>query len=363
MKKLCLGFLLVSFLSIVWVQGCSQGNNQEATTEVTAEAATETTNNTEATKETATGPEPGPEAGPEPGPEPGPEATLEDGPEATPEEATSSEVSDETVAEAEAVEETTDEASDEMLTDGGAGETTTDGGASDSPAQETVPEAPVKTFNFTGAVFDFFASGNPPIKDVKVCVHQQSQYACATTDASGKFTLYKLPHDTDLNISFVNTQKQLMPLIVPLNVPVSEIDGNGNYNHRVGLLSEQVAKLVALSMGVANVDLTGKAHIVADIHDKQLNTIQGATVTMTPTGGDGPHYLTATGTKNPKQETSQPGIAVYFNVPPGKTYSVTYKHTSKSCKAWPSTVRNTTSSAAQFEAFKGFLIVTSGLCQ
>jgi hypothetical protein len=236
-----------------------------------------------------------------------------------------------------------------------------DGGMlSDAMQPETVPETPKNTFNWAGHVFDFFTPGNPAVSGVKVCVYQNTSIKCSTSSTSGKFVLFHLTLNADYHVTF--EKAGWMPLVVPIHVPRTSLDGHGEFIHRVGMVAEQTAKLVGTLMGVNNVDLTNKAHVVVDVHESQQNTVAGVSITMSPQNGQGPFYTTTSGTKNPKPETSAAGLAIFLNVTPG-TYEFSYTHATKSCKNWPSTIADSTGKKSKGLALKGYLLVTSGLCQ
>ena len=251
--------------------------------------------------------------------------------------------------------------------DSSSGKCHVDASTPEQPSPETPDQTMTEfskktTFHFKGRVFDFVSNKSPLIEGVKICILNQPKIACETSDKGGRFVFHDLPLNVDLYFTFKDDAKKLVPLMVPLNVPLSSLDGNGYLNHRVGLITLTIAKGLAVVMGVRNLDLTGKTQIVADLHDKRLDPIQGATVSVSPKTGQGPYYLTGSGTKNPGGVTSVPGMAIFFNVDPGKTLLVNYKHPCRKCQAFPTSVRNTKGTASKIKTFKGWLIVTSGIC-
>ncbi|HAA58137.1 MAG TPA: hypothetical protein DCE42_25465 [Myxococcales bacterium] len=358
MKRVCVVSLLTLCLALGWFGACSPPESSEKVAEKTAEVVKESVKEkvTEATAEpiqdTSETPDAAVEPSSEPSVEPGLEAPIDQGVESVGEK--SAEPTQEPVADVSGV----------------------DGGSEGVPENlEQTPETmgekvvemmpdtpPKKTFTWAGAVFDFFTPNNPPVGGVKVCVYQKPAISCSTTGtAAGKFSLAGLSVDTDYHVTF--EKSGMTPIVVPIRVPASSLDGNGHFTHRVGMLSEQTAKQVAIGMGVSQIDLVNKAHVVADVHDGQQNPASGVGVSMSPMSGQGPFYITSSGTKNPTPQTSSAGIAVFFNVTPGTTYEFSYSHSSKTCKSWPTTISDATGVRSKGLALKGFLLVTSGLCQ
>ncbi len=385
-----LGLLLLCFcMLLIWGGGCSPAPGDEAVTEASSEpGASEPSGNESSTNETASEPgkEPGAEPGKEPGKEPAPESTSDDGAEATTEAVAEnasesvdeplSESSDpdggsqEDVSEApaerlaesvgEATTETTSEhvaeATPEVVADGGATETITES------TPEPVAEKYQGQFYLFGGVSSAVASGNPPIEGVQVCVLNDKSIPCVTSAKDGKYRLNGLSYDTPYYITYTSTKLKLQPTMMPLYLSSKLNPVPGSVDIRLELLKESEAQLIGQLLGVQNLDLKTKSAVTVDIRESRLVSVAGATVTASPSGkGLGPYYLTQTFQNHSKKETTAMGLASYLNLP-ADTYEFTFKHPSKTCKEWFTSIPGTNGSAkAVIPA--GWLVYVFGECK
>jgi hypothetical protein len=169
-------------------------------------------------------------------------------------------------------------------------------------------------------------AGLDDIPGAQVCVYDDATIPCVTTDANGSFVLAGLPPRTNLSVAVTKTGYS--PILKPIRTGSAPMDGSSN-PIRMTLTSDPqppigvpvswstTGQLAFFALGPS--DAGGLA---ADI---------GASVTLAPSGGNGPFYVTSDGYFDTSATATEGGgIGYYYNVPPGN-YTLTFMDPVNNC--------------------------------
>lgn len=191
----------------------------------------------------------------------------------------------------------------------------------------------------SGIVTDF---GTPdPLEGMDVCVFGQPGIPCATTDATGAYTLMGVP-----------VAEGAIEFTGPSRFP-SLFWGEGPMEDQVldyNLLSTLAAAVLALSLGEEIDDSLGHLALAATDAD---GLAAGVSFTMTPSSG-AIGYLTPKGIDPMLTETSQVGFAGWLNVDVGEV-EITASHPTLTCVPGPGALVGATPDALRIDITAGYL--------
>lgn len=252
-----------------------------------------------------------------------------------------------------------DESTQESGLDGGLVEETPESSVENTP--ELLSDKVLSTFLLRGQVVEFLTPNQPGIAGVDVCLYQRATPPCVKTAQGGGYSLYGVPHNTDIYLQFSAPSLDLMPMIFALHADSSVVQSN--HMQRAEMITRTLGTQIASLLGVNNVDLVGKSHMLAQIHEYQptLNPVSGATVTMTPSSGIGPIYLPEAGQTSASATTSS-GIAIFFNVDPNQTYHFRFSHPQRNCYPDINAQRDPVQGTTYAKGIAGAMVVSSWIC-
>lgn len=217
----------------------------------------------------------------------------------------------------------------------------------------------------SGAVGNFTpGAGLDPLEGVSVCVFEQPDIACATTDATGHYKLSGLPAGEDLLISY--TKPDYVAQIGMLSTGSADIGPV-----EIRLAPESSAELLFALIG-ATWPLGETGGVTFGAYPTTTgggigptDGIAGYAVMMAPDSGTGPVYVDNSEIPNTElTETSAPGWGLYANVDPG-TVGITFTKAGKPCDrvrpgyGWESSFSGGT---LQVPIITGYLTAGAVLC-
>ncbi len=175
-----------------------------------------------------------------------------------------------------------------------------------------------------------------------MCVFGQAGIPCATTDATGAYTLMGVPV-AEGAIEFTGPSR--FPSLFWGEGPME--DQVLNYN----LLSTLAAAVLAVSLGEEIDDSLGHLALAASDGDSAL--VSGVTFTMTPSSG-AIGYLTPEGIDPKLTETTQVGFAGWLNVDVGEV-EITASHATLTCVPGPGALVGATPDALRIDVTAAYL--------
>ncbi|MCA9672620.1 MAG: hypothetical protein KC503_43800 [Myxococcales bacterium] len=182
-------------------------------------------------------------------------------------------------------------------------DSTIDGLVGDGPVGDLGPSRTI-----TGTLKTFATS--TAVDGAQICVTGVSPApACATSDSSGNFTLPGAPNRDFLlevtktgYVDFVLTHRQ------------------GQTSTSVSLLMIPTTVAVGVATAVGTTLQVGKGFVIFTVTGTVLD---GTTIALTPTSGEGPYYGDATGVPNTTNTaTTSGGTAVILNINPAASYDL-----------------------------------------
>jgi hypothetical protein len=172
--------------------------------------------------------------------------------------------------------------------------------------------------------------GVQSLPGVQVCVYNMPSIPCATTGADGVFTLTGLPVMSDIALTL--NKDGYYPVIKPIETAHADMDGTPSYMY-MGLTTAPQPPL-----GGTTVDWTSKGQVAffaVGPHfgnpDAGAQGDPGATVSLTPAGGNGPFFLTDGNTFDLTAKTFVDVQGWYYNLDPGQ-YSLVLGDTNNDCE-------------------------------
>jgi len=208
-------------------------------------------------------------------------------------------------------------------------------GSGDASSTGSVP-----TVTLTGIVTDF---GTPdPLEGMNVCVFGQDGIPCATTDATGAYSLMGVPV-AEGAIEFTGPSR--FPSLFWGEGPAE--DQILNYN----LLSTLAAAALAVFLGEQIDDSLG--HLALAVSDGDGTLVSGVSFTMTPSSG-ALGYLTPDGIDPQLTETTEVGFAGWLNVDVGEV-EITASHPTLTCVPGPGALVGATPDALRIEVTAAYL--------
>ncbi len=197
-----------------------------------------------------------------------------------------------------------------------------------------------ETVTLSGVVTDF---GTPdPLEGMDVCVFGLDGIPCATTDATGAYTLMGVPVSEGA-IEFTGPSR--FPSLFWGEGPME--DQVLNYN----LLSTLAAAVLAVSLGEEINDNLG--HLALAVSDGDGALVSGASFTMTPSSG-AIGYLTTTGIDPKLTATTEVGFAGWLNVDVGEV-EITASHPTLTCVPGPGALVGATPDALRIDVTAAYL--------
>jgi hypothetical protein len=166
------------------------------------------------------------------------------------------------------------------------------------------------TANLAGMVYEYQASGyQAPIPGAKVCVVGEPSIDCANTDMFGKYELRGAPIGETAVVFSAESFTS--------SVATVTLDADAELSQRLATHND----LLLLS-AAAGVTLKAGTGLIVP----QFYGLAGATVSISPSKGDGPVYFNAENVPDPSlTSTTKSGLVAFGNLPPGE-YTVTYEH-------------------------------------
>lgn len=185
--------------------------------------------------------------------------------------------------------------------DGGAGTGGTGGAPVDAGPTMTV----------SGIVTD--SNTQAAVANAQVCVTfpKLAPKPCTNTDTSGQYSLAGVPQQRDVTISYDATG------YIPADVYTHT--GTADLTIPLNMLSTTAATAFATLLGKQLDPTKGVIFAVANtMVDGGVGRFSGASFALSPTSGDGPYYVDATGKPNTSlTSTSVAGLAAFLNTDPG----------------------------------------------
>jgi hypothetical protein len=176
-------------------------------------------------------------------------------------------------------------------------------------------------------------AGAPPVSGAKVCIYQMATIPCATTDATGHFTLTGLPLGSQLlmTVDKAGYRSVAEPIVTPgADAGVAEIAVT------TGAIGMALVSDAAPPVGAA-IDWTTTGQIqffalgTGAITGVGPVGAPGTTVTMAPMSGVGPAFLTADNTFDASATTLIDVVGAFYNVAPG-SYTLTMNGPGVDCE-------------------------------
>ncbi|MFO0570129.1 MAG: hypothetical protein U0263_31085 [Polyangiaceae bacterium] len=199
-----------------------------------------------------------------------------------------------------------------------------DGGGSGGKGDPTV--------DVSGVVTELASTQpRPPVAGVEVCALDLPSVPCATTDATGAYSLHAVPANYQGALTF--SKAGYLTGIAPGMTETEDLVAD------TSVAPEALAKTFAGLAGFAW-PLGERGVLGIDVLDELGNPIEGATVTPLGDGFDGPVYASAAGLPA-KELTQTSSIGAAFAVFPAGKATITVTHPSRTCtlgwRGWPST--------------------------
>ncbi len=201
---------------------------------------------------------------------------------------------------------------------------TAEAGADSSLPDASIPDVEVSDAGEAGAAPD--AGAGVPVAGATVCVYQTPSIACATTDATGLFTLRGLLPMT--NVPITVAKDGYRPALVPIQTASTNMDGT---SRPIDLERVQWDPVQPDPMDwTRNAVVSFFAIALLPGYQLMFGGDPGASVALTPMAGDGPYYVRDDGTYVPDASTLVATAGIYANLPPG-TYELTIRDTNHDC--------------------------------
>lgn len=196
----------------------------------------------------------------------------------------------------------------------------------------------------TSAAKNFDATQYPGVQDVQVCVYGESSVPCATTDASGKYTL-AVPAGAAVTLSYNKTGYQ--PYLygvaaqsagatddAPAILITTTAFGN-SFLTMAGGTPDPAKGQILFGGGTIGSSPGAIYHEMFGAYDYYY--APGYTVTISPAATVGPVYVSASWVPDPSLTASSNAGWGIFQAPPGK-YTLTYSAPDLSCGTTTTTV-------------------------
>ncbi len=216
-------------------------------------------------------------------------------------------------------------------------------GGADAGAGPFVSGQVVDGSNLTAAG-NFDATKYSPLQGVQVCLYGQSSVPCATTDASGKYSL-AVPAGTAFTVSYVKTGYQ--PTLYAIGAQTS-----GSTDDAPAIFLSSTSSFTSLgTMAGAPPDPTKGTILFGGgtigpspgaLYHELFGTfdyyyVPGYSVTIAPAATVGPIYVSADWEPDPSLTASSSAGWGFFQAAPG-TYTLTYSSPTLNCGSTTTTV-------------------------
>lgn len=203
----------------------------------------------------------------------------------------------------------------------GGGESADTGMPADAGAV-VVDAGPVEGTQLSGTVRDFQSQSGVP--GVRVCVYEQPQFPCTTSDQDGAYRLVVPAGETVM--IYDGGENPVIPQLMPLVI------GEEAFTWNQIVVSQQASGLMFRLWGQENDPTKGSVAVTGFVAPRESDGLQGGVAAIAPASGTGPFY-TANGFPSAGATvTDTNGLSAFLNVDPGEGLSATLTKAGWTCE-------------------------------
>ncbi len=197
-----------------------------------------------------------------------------------------------------------------------------DGGLVEDAGAVVVDAGPVEGTQMSGTVRDFQSQVGVP--GVRVCVYEQPEFPCTTSDQDGAYSLIVPPGE--LVMIFDQGENPVIPQLMPL------IIGEAPFGWNQIVINQQASGMMFQLWGQENDPTKGSVAVTSFVAPRESDGLQGAVAAIDPVRGAGPFY-TANGFPSAGASvTDTNGLAAFLNVDPGEGFTATVTKEGWTCE-------------------------------
>ena len=208
----------------------------------------------------------------------------------------------------------------QAVVDGGSA--SSDGGSAPTDGGIEVDAGPVEGVRLSGTVRDFQSQSG--VSGVRVCVYEQPQFPCTTSDQDGAYRL-TVPSG-NLVMIYDEGENPVIPQLMPLVV------GDEAFTWNQIVVSQQASGMMFRLWGQENDPSKGSVAVTSFMAPREADGLEGAAAAIAPASGTGPFY-TANGFPSAgATATDTNGLAAFLNVDPGEGFSASVTKAGWTCE-------------------------------